>query len=112
MKRFYWLIIHSQCSSSDEDVEEEKKNCDDNFGPWEEYGEETYLEDLVSPFKRKYKSRGLLSGLNEPIDFFFNPNIFLTTPKNYKMEFNFPINTTASNMSTISKYALLVMIVN
>ena len=40
------FIDHSQCSSSDEDVEEGKKNCDDNFGPWEEYGEETYLENL------------------------------------------------------------------
>jgi len=70
------LIDHSQCSSSDEDVVEEEKNCDDNnFGPWEEYGEETYFEDLDPPFRRKYKCRGLLSGLNEPIDFF---NLFIS----------------------------------
>ena len=62
----------NQSSSSDQNDEFYDENND--FGPWEEYTEATYLEDVVPTFRKKHKARGLFTHLSEPVEFF---NLFL-----------------------------------
>ena len=61
-------------AEDEESIDSEPRVSDDpedqNYGPWEAYTSDKYLQDSTPVFKKRYIARRLFSNASEPIDLF------------------------------------------